>query len=150
MNREIKFRGKSINNGKWLYGYLGEAKGKILQSIYRNKVIFENLEWFNTDNFGWVVNDYMVEEKTIGQFTGLHDKNGMEIYEGDILRSVKFKNIAHLIEYDEKEAAFIAVQINKNRGTYLEGRCHVYQDWLNKYPKIVIGNIYDNPELLEE
>lgn len=94
--------------------------------------------------------DDAVKEETIGQFTGLYDKNGKEIYEGDILRSVRFKGILHLIVYDEKEAAFMAVQINKNRGTYLEGRCHVYQDWLNKYPKIVIGNIHDNPELLEE
>lgn len=150
MNREIKFRGKSINSVKWLYGYLGEVKGKVLQSIYKEKVIFENLEWFNTDNFGYVVNDYMVDEETIGQFTGLYDRNQNPIYEGDIVRSCKYKNIKHIVSYDDKVAAFVAVCIDKNAGTSFETKCHITQDWIDNYPKEVIGNIYDNKDLLNE
>lgn len=87
---------------------------------------------------------------TICQFTGLHDKNGREIYEGDILRSVRFTDILIMVVYDEGEAAFMSVQINKNIGTDLETRCHITQDWINRHPKVVIGNIYDNKELLNE
>lgn len=124
MNRVIKFRGKNSFLEKWIYA----------------EIQFSGSELF----------DDAVKEETIGQFTGLYDKNGTEIYEGDILRSVMFKNILHLIVYDEKEAAFMAVDINENRGTAFENRCHIYQIWLNECPKIVIGNIHDNPELLEK
>lgn len=150
MEREIKFRGKSVKNGKWLYGYLGEARGKVLQSIYKEKVIFENLEWFNTDNFGFVVNDCIVDEDTIGQFTGLYDKNGKEIYEGDIVCSCKYKNIKHIVFYDNRVASFVAVCIDENTGTDLETKCHITQEWIDNYPKEVAGNIYDNKELLNQ
>lgn len=133
MNREIKFRGKKLKDNIWVYGLLtNDMKGH-----YRIN--------FDPKSFSCVV-----KEDTIGQFTGLHDKNGKEIYEGDILRSVRFNDIIMLIVYDEFEAAFMAVQINKNRGTDLETRCHVTQDWINKYPKEVVGNIFDNPKLLDE
>lgn len=86
MSQDAKFRGKSAKSGKWLYGYLGESKGKIFQMEYKKKVIFENLEWFNTDNFGFAINDHTVDENTIGQFTGKIDKNKKEIFSGDLLK----------------------------------------------------------------
>lgn len=76
MNREIKFRGKSKKTRKWLYGYLGESKFRILNYAYTDKVIFDNVLSFNTDNSAYVVKDLSVEEDTVGQFTGLLDKNG--------------------------------------------------------------------------
>jgi uncharacterized phage protein (TIGR01671 family) len=142
MNRGIKFRGKSVSTGKWLYGYLGEVKVKVLQSIYKEKVIFENLEWFNTDNFGYVVNDYMVDEETIGQYTGLKDKNGTEIYEGDIVLQqgyngkkmpmvVRFENGAFIVGYHKGSST-------RKKPMLVSSKCEV------------IGNIYDNSELLNE
>lgn len=149
MSKEIKFRGRSVQSGKWLYGYLGEVNIEVLQSIYKEKVIFENLAWFNTDNFGYVVNDYSVDESTIGQFTGLHDKNGKEIYEGDILRSLQ-SNKLMVVVYDEIGASFVVAVINKNSARKLGVQFHISKSWLKKYPKEVIGNIHDNPNLMED
>lgn len=164
MKRQIKFRGKSINNGKWLYGYLGEVKGKVLQSIYKEKVIFENLEWFNTDNFGYVVNDYMVDEETIGQFTGLYDEMGKEIYEGDIL---KFFYIAYYSHFDAAlkvyrtgEVAFVdgcfrLINLIDYDGIDLKKKselqpCKGYDMEFHSNFCSVIGNIHDNKDLLNK
>lgn len=143
MGQEAKFRGKNINSGKWLYGYLGEVKVKILQSTYSEKVIFENLGWFNTDNFGYVVNDHTVDENTIGQFTGKIDKNKKEIFSGDLLKSQN--GFIYKIWYSDDTAAFMAEMINPSNdmvdilGGYDTERCFE-----------VIGNIYDNKELLNK
>lgn len=124
MNREIKFRGKSINSGKWVYA--------ILHGF--------GMDWF----------DECVIESSIGQFTGLYDRNGKEIYEGDILRSVEYHNIVGYIMYDKEEGAFMFINIDELMNTELVNRCHITERWLNEFPKEVIGNIYDNKELLEE
>lgn len=135
--RKIKFRGKSVNKDKWLYGYLGEAKYKILKTTYVKKVIFENLSWFNTDNFGYVIDDYMVYEDTIGQFIGLKDDLGHEIYEGDILgRDDSFA----VVVYDGD--GFIA----KHAKWEIKG---MIKDLIN-LGYYVVGNIYDNKDLLED
>lgn len=141
MNREIKFRGKSKKN-KWLYGYLGESKFKILNYIYTDKVIFDNVLSFNTDNSAYVIKDLSVEEESIGQFTGFHDKNGNDIYEGDIVLQqgyngkkkpmvVKFECGAFIVGYHEGSST-------KRKPMLLNSKCEV------------IGNVFDNPELLED
>ena len=135
MNREIKFRGKSKKTRKCNYGYLGESKFSILDYVYTDKVIFDNVLSFNTDNSAYVVKDLSVEEETIGQFTGLHDKNGYEIYEGDIIRNESCKGI---VVY--KNGAFV-LDLGKSCGC-------IYLFCLDSL--LVVGNIYDNPELLED
>lgn len=142
MNRKIKFRGKSKKTRKWLYGYLGESKFSILDYVYTDKVIFDNVLSFNTDNSTYVVKDLSVEEDTICQFTGLYDKNGTDIYEGDIVLQqgyhgnkqpmvVKFECGAFIVGYHEGSST-------KRRPMLLNSQCEV------------IGNIFDNPELLED
>lgn len=82
----------------------------------------------------------------IGQFTGLYDKDGEELYEGDIIRSFDSdgNSILHHIEY--RGASFVAI---------LKDSFPLYgnimtQDWLKEFKKTIIGNIYDNKEYLEE
>lgn len=119
MNREIKFRGKDILHKSWQYGSL--AKDEPQKSYY----IIDN-------EYGRGID---VDENTIGQYTGLSDKNGKEIYEGDILKGTFYGfpmpeyDYVFQIYWDEKEKGFMA--------NYFEpSECEV------------IGNIYEDSELL--
>lgn len=122
--RKIKFRAKGLIKNKWLYGSL---------ALYTDSkcVILPNEDWADGDE---------VDEKTIGQFTGLTDKNGKEIYEGDIVLQqgyhgkkipmvVKFECGAFIVGYHEGSST-------KRRPMLLNSQCEV------------VGNIFDNPNLI--
>ena len=130
--REIKFRGKRISNGKWLYGDLmhDTVGGCYVFPIDCAALYKENA----------------ILPETMGQYTGLKDKNGKEIYEGDIIRSFDSDGdaILHCIVWEE--ARFVALY----KGRYFRSKCFLKQDWLDEYDKEVIGNIYDNKNLLGE
>lgn len=127
MNREIKFRGKNYEN-KWKYGDLVQEKWGQGKAIMIKK---ETTAW-------------SVLEDTVGQYTGLDDKNGKKIYEGDIVK-FRFKTdreeYPDLIGYIEYQTTFTAFRIMSNKGSFKI-------DVLDLKFIEVIGNIYDNPELL--
>lgn len=125
--REIKFRGKRLDNGEWLYGSLVILNGRYF--------IFDD------------ANRHEVDPTTVGEFTGLKDKNGKEIYEGDVIRSPlsEDKTRPHRIFYHTGNAAFMGALVDRKELCCLR----LDQDWIYKFGKEVIGNIHDNLELLK-
>ena len=129
--REILFRGKRVDNGEWI-------EGSYLKANYHwhNHGIHE--DWIATNtiqNGGWcnVRIKYAVVPETAGQFTGLTDKNGKKIFEGDILK----------IEYDDVEV----VEYFHNRFVPFAPP-FAFDGWCENEIEI-IGNVTDNPELLK-
>lgn len=153
MSRGIKFRGYSEDYQKWYYGYfVKNAEGECF---------IRSIDDFET---------YHVVEKTVGQFTGLYDKNGKEIYEGDIVRvksaSANPIQITHkgknLTAYEPIYENWFVVFYKGCFGLHNEPTTGSHEskskyngityagDLRGKYDIEIIGNIYDNPELLEK
>ena len=144
MNREIKFRAYIKND------YKKELIGKILDvsSIHlkTKKVIIG----YSLDKSNYGNKSFSFDDIELMQYTGLHDKNGKEIYEGDIVKQVSYK-------YSNDEYGHKGFYENISKVLY-KGRAFQYE-WIKtneiEMPKDfkenfieVIGNIYDNPELL--
>ena len=122
--RTIRFRGKSQKTGEWLYGDL-------VRNVEGAFAIVPPFEMSMNDYCG----NYEVDKETIGQFTGLCDESGKAVYEGDLLRG--YDN--NVIEVVWSDACFCGCISN----TIVSLRILDVED------RDVIGNIYDNKELLE-
>lgn len=139
MVREIKFRAKYFD--EWYFGIIVTRKVKD-KGRMRNIYILIGL-----DNENWIpLNKDQYD--TIGQFTGLHDKNGNEIYEGDII-AVNGMQIGYIVGGVRGYCYDVIYTPAKSNG---EKAWPLYSVVTRDYPNKceVIGNIYDNPELLKE
>lgn len=145
-NNLFKFKGKSKKLGKWLYGYLGESRIKILNTEYIEKVIFDNIRCFNSDNISFIIDDLAVEENTISRFTGFNDKNNKEIWENDIVKAPELDPIFGAIIKDSFCNAIIKFNDGSFVVSYNNGEKNIYLSDL--YDMIeVIGNKFDNSEI---
>ena len=125
--REILFRGKRADNGEWVEGYYSPVNIPI------------------TGNMGHFINvggyrAVEIDPETVGQFTGLCDKNGVRIFEGDIVR---YGDTIHRVVFEQRNGTAYFGLVYAACETLPFGH---YQD-LKQIE--VIGNIYDNTELLE-
>lgn len=142
--REILFRGKRIDNGEWVYGDLVHAVNKFYISYYYESALttFIN-ETFEYDGISIIRAAPFIEvdPSTIGQYTGLTDKNGKKIFEGDIILR-RYVRPNFLVEYSEEETEYQA--------NFIGGGCASLYKYFSSKESKVIGNIHDNPELLED
>ena len=145
--REILFRGKRCDNGEWVQGFYIRA-----DHHWHNNGIHK--DWITlgaSANGGWFAlhNKYAVKAETVGQFTGLTDKNGQKIFEGDIVAQNWYDHNEPEddsfgeVVFCEYDCSFSVIDVEKDCIVPL-GKCHAYY-----WEAEVIGNIHDNPELLE-
>lgn len=136
MNREILFKGKHIHamdsnehlNGTWVHGYLSD----------KDYIYDKSLE-----------GEFLVDENTVCEYTGLTDKNGKKIFEGDVVKDSA--GICGEVKFGLYAAGFSIP--DSNQGFYIEfPEKSLYRKelgyWRNKI--VVVGNVFDNPELLEK
>ncbi|MCF3107274.1 YopX family protein [Niabella sp. CC-SYL272] len=120
MKREILFRGKRVDNGEWVYGYffLSQDMG---WSFIRVENVSPYMECYT---------DHQVIPETVGQYTGLKDKNGKMIFEGDI--------VSHATQIGRDEVKWLQCQ-----SKFVLGDGHPWGMIYKTYE--IHGNIHDNP-----
>lgn len=126
MDREILFRGKHLDRNEWVFGNLVQTEKETL-------IIKVGGNYFQSNG---------VFPSSVGQYTGLKDKKGNKIFEGDILSG---QNCRFVVKYDERQAEFVAVNSTLPKGFGLP----MSQTWIDETNKIICGNIHNNPELIK-
>lgn len=133
MEREIIFRGKNIHTGEWLYGDYHRV-GKTHYITKPGDFLRE-----------YAPIEFIVNEKTVEQFTGLYDANNKPIYEGDIVKFHFMTSRSYTTELFPTEKFFGEITVNKyNQWVVLSDGLEVHIENAVKYGEI-IGNIHDNP-----
>lgn len=131
--KEILFRGKRVDSGEWLYGFY-HNETSIESPASDRKITHHHIY---TQDF-----DLFVDPETIGQYTGLCDKNGKKIYEGDIVKCDTYFDKPQLVKWDKKWCVFQPI--------FDASPIEVFPILSITNQIEVIGNIHDNSKLLEE
>ena len=147
--REILFKAKRIDNGEWVEGYYLKtynSRGELTDRIFRE---------FRKDGNKWGFSE--IDPETLCQYTGLNDKNGKKVWENDILKGFTYPflcdgefNYFVTVEWSEEYKYFLLYTVKNPKSTVRgvsEGNSELFEafssdDWE------VIGNVFDNPELL--
>lgn len=130
--REILFRGKRLDNGLWVYGGICQTEQ------WTSIMAVNDFEGNRYEPPSCEIEDFEVITETVEQYTGLTDKNGKKIFEGDIIKG-KGKKDLYIVEYSQATAAFTARGLNGHPYPVVcKGTMTYYE---------VIGSIHDSPAL---
>lgn len=138
MEDRCLFKGKRVDNGEWIVGYL--------YRLSENNPPFIMLRKYGES--------YEVDEHTICQCTGLKDKNGNLIWENDIVKDL-FSDVYAQIKYGSYQSCFDSTKVEHIGfyvnwfGRYAKSRRKDLGYWINMVDTEIVGNTFDNPELLE-
>lgn len=157
MKREILFRGKRVDNGEWVCGFYNRCEARLTytEKNYKNNP----RSWIQTvENDGFAGQLVHVDTDTVGQYTGLIDKNGNKIFDGDIVRFCE-RNL--MVWWNAESFQWQAKEVYDD--DVITKEHWLDNDWTNidlgwiaseivcvgKMTTEIIGNIFDNPELME-
>ena len=159
--REYLFHGKRVDNGEWVEGYyVYDESGQITEEPTAY------ICYLNKHPCGWSLIPFEVIPESVGQYTGMHDKNGKKIFENDIVKTQPFydrsysskrksKQFIGVVEY--KIRTFSGNSIYPKQDYQAEWSLKFYEDfekythfsWGELWNCEVIGNVFDNKDLLE-
>jgi len=145
MNKEIEFRGKRIDNGEWVYGYY-----YVIENLKTNNLDHRIYNYYNGGN-------HIIDKNTLGQYVWIKDKNDNKIYEKDILlveplgwkiqyegQSQSYSKYKSVVEWK----LYPELDLDENFKSFREYRCKPFN---HSYQSLeIVGNIFDNPNLLED
>jgi uncharacterized phage protein (TIGR01671 family) len=142
--REILFRGRSLEDGEWKYGYLSQYIDVNDRTITQISPIYHECR----SEYSPLPPIYDVDEQTVGQYIGVKDCNGRRIFEGDITESEH--GYRHLVVFGSAVLKSIRYCALINHIMDMNNLPHNIKGLgITKFKRSIIGNIYDNPELLK-
>lgn len=140
--RNILFRGKRLDNGEWVYGYFVKYQPCASEDKFVCGIV---------PTYASALYLIEVDPETVGEYTGLEDKNGTKIFEGDIVYVTPSENQTEIylsgycqVCYEDKFACFVLVSNKDSHATAVTFSAFADSDIE------VVGNIYGNPELLQK